>query len=79
LEIEFPRSHDIEALVRLLPKGIDFSLTVEQQRTLTDYATVTRYPGGYEPVSLTEAKEAVKIARQFKRKVLKLLENKGLF
>jgi hypothetical protein len=63
LEIAFPRAHDIEVLIGLLPKHAQISLTVEQQRKLTEYATVMRYPGACAPATLTEAKEAVKLAR----------------
>lgn len=79
LEIAFPKRHDIENLVDLMPKHARVSLTVEQQRRLTDYATVTRYPGPYKPVTLSEAKEAVKLARRVRREVLKALEDKPLF
>jgi HEPN domain-containing protein len=63
LEIEFPRTHDVEILVSLIPKRIRLSLTVEEQRRLTEYATIMRYPGPYEPILLSEAKRAVKLAR----------------
>ena len=66
-EVDFPRNHDIEALVALLPKEIDAGLSTIDQRRLTTYATVTRYPGDYEPISLEEAQQAVKIARRVRR------------
>lgn len=78
-EIEFPRTHNIEILVSLLPKSIRLSLTIEQQRRLTEYATVMRYPGPYEPILLSEAKQAVKLARQVRQKVRKLLQKGKLF
>jgi hypothetical protein len=43
------------------------------QDKLTEYATVTRYPGDYEPISLDEAKKAVRIARHVRRQIRKLL------
>jgi len=79
LEIAFPKTHDIETLVGLMPKHARVSLTVEQQRRLTDYATVMRYPGPYNPVVLSEAKEAVKLARRVRREILESLEDKPLF
>jgi HEPN domain-containing protein len=79
LGIPFPKRHDIETLVGLMPKHARVSLTVEQQRRLTDYATVTRYPGPYKPVTLSEAKEAVKLARRTKREINKLLRSHPLF
>jgi len=79
LKIEFGRTHDIETLVSLLPKSIKFPLSIEQQRTLTEYATTTRYPGGYEPISLDEAKQAVKIARLTRQKAKTTLKKHELF
>jgi hypothetical protein len=40
---------------------------------LTRYATVTRYPGDYEPITLTEARRAVTLARRVRRQVQRLL------
>ena len=79
LEVVFPKTHDIETLVQLMPKHARVSLTIEQQRRLTDYATVMRYPGPYNPATLSEAKEAVKLARQTKRHINKLLQSHPLF
>lgn len=78
MEISFPRTHDIEELIELRPKHTRPSLTVEQQRRLTEYATITRYPGPYEPIDLSEAKEEVKLARLVRRGVRRLLEDKPL-
>jgi len=47
-------------------------LGIEEQRRLTAYATVTRYPGDYEPIPLIEAQQSVKLARRV-RKDLRLL------
>ncbi len=62
-----------------MPKHAQISLTIEEQRRLTAYATTLRYPGPYEPVTLSEAKEAVKLARRVRREIRKLLEDKPLF
>jgi HEPN domain-containing protein len=79
LGIVFPRTHDIEVLIGLMPKHVHFPLTVEQQRRLTEYATVMRYPGPYDIPKLSEAKEAVRLARRIRREVRKLIEDKPLF
>jgi len=65
----FPRTHDIEELLARLPERQRPDLTAEEQRTLTRYATVTRYPGDYEPITLTEARRAVALARPVRRQV----------
>ncbi len=79
VETPFPKTHDIELLISLMPKGMRIPLSPGQQRRLTDYATVTRYPGSYETIPLTEAKEAVKLARRIRQKIRKLLEKEPLF
>ncbi len=70
---DFPKTHDLGELTALLPEAVDLVLTVEDQRRLTAYATVMRYPGDYEPVSLTEARKAVSLARRVRRAILKAL------
>lgn len=62
--IEFPRTHDIEELAALLEPGSRIGLSIKEQRRFTAYATVTRYPGEYEPVSLAEARRARKEIRR---------------
>lgn len=76
---EFPRTHDLGELMALLPPRLRPSLDDKEMDKLTDYATVTRYPGAYEPISLTEARQAVKVARRVRREARKFLENKPLF
>ena len=71
--IDFPKTHDIKELIALLPKGSRPELTPEEQRRLTDYARVTRYPGDYEPISLSETRRAVSIARRVRKELRKLL------
>ena len=66
LGIEFPFTHDLGALNLLLPPELRPGLTPKQADTLTRYATVTRYPGDYEPISLGEANDAVEIARRIR-------------
>ncbi len=72
-DIDFTRTHDIEHLVSLLPENIWLRLSIEEQRRLTVYATVTRYPGDYEPITLTEAQQIVKLARRVRKELRGLL------
>ena len=62
----------------LISKNARPQLTVEEQRRLTDYATVTRYPGDYEPIPLAEARRAVAIARRVRKEVRSLLPREAL-
>jgi HEPN domain-containing protein len=50
--LDFPKTHDIGQLLLLLPQGVTIDLSAEEQRRLTSYPTVTRYPGEYEPVTI---------------------------
>lgn len=71
--IDFPKTHNITELVALLPASTPVDLTPKEQELLTDYATVTRYPGDYDEIPLAEAKRAVKIARRVRRDVRRLI------
>jgi len=71
--IDFPRTHDIERLVALLPENIWLRLSIEEQRTLTTYATLTRYPGEYEIIPLAEAQQSVRLARRVRTELRGLL------
>jgi len=74
--IDFPRTHDIGALIRLLPARSRPNLIPEEQERLTDYATVTRYPGDYEPIPLSETRRALRIARRVRSAIRRLLPKK---
>jgi HEPN domain-containing protein len=76
--INFPKTHDIEALISLLPAKYRPKLTSEEQRRLTDYATVTRYPGDYEPIPLAGARRAVSVARRVRNEMRKMLPKESL-
>jgi HEPN domain-containing protein len=67
--IDFPKTHDVERLVALLPRGVEVSLSAEQQRRLTEHATVLRYPGNYPPIVHAEARKTVALARRVRREV----------
>lgn len=76
--IDFPKTHDIRLLTELLPVSWRPSLSLDETRRLTIYATVSRYPGDYDPISLVEAKEAVKITRRVRTGIRKRLPKQAL-
>jgi HEPN domain-containing protein len=76
--IEFPRTHNLETLMALLPRSIAPLLTPEEQVRFTDYATVTRYPGDYDPIGLDEARWSVVVARRVRRHIRSLLPRETL-
>jgi HEPN domain-containing protein len=67
--IDFGRTHHIGALMELLPEDSRPEMSVEEQERLTDYAVTTRYPGDYDPITLTEARKAVQLARRTRRQM----------
>lgn len=71
--IDFAKIHDVGELIAVLPQLTSLDISVEEQRRMTSYATVTRYPGDYEPISLVEAREAVEIAEQVRDEIRSLL------
>ncbi len=71
-QIPFPKTHSIEEIVALLPAGSEPSITVEEQRRLTRYATVTRYPA-WRDIPLAEARRAVALARRVRGEIRRVL------
>ncbi len=76
--IDFPKTHNLSELIALIPRQILIDLIPEEQEKLTDYATVARYPGDYDEISLREAKRAVEIAPRIRKEIRKLLPNEVL-
>ena len=77
-QTNFPKTHDIAVLVALLPPFMRPDITAEDQERVTRYATVSRYPGDYEAIPLTEARQAVKLARNV-RQAARAILSPGLF
>jgi uncharacterized protein len=61
--VDFPRSHNLQRLVKLLPAEVAAPLSKAQAEWLTQYAAESRYPGKVRMPSRAEAEEAVHLAR----------------
>jgi HEPN domain-containing protein len=72
LQIEFPKTHNVGKLSQMLPSRHDIGLGAEEQDKLTDYATTARYPG-FGEITLSEARQAVALARRVRKHVRSLL------
>ena len=77
-ERDIPWTHNVGLILSRLPASARPDLTPDEQQRLTDYATVMRYPGDYEIIPLTEARQAVKIARRVRRQIRKRLPKEAL-
>jgi HEPN domain-containing protein len=76
--LPFPKTHDLEELLALLPRGVAVELSAAEQERLTNYATVTRYPGDYAPITPAEARRAVAAARRVRKGLRALLPRAAL-
>ncbi len=60
--IEFPRTHNMGALIDLVPDSIDVPLNVQRSALLTRYAVDTRYPGTQERPTWEDYERALRAA-----------------
>jgi HEPN domain-containing protein len=60
--IAFPKTHNIERLLDLLPPSVERTQALLASRGLSGYATIMRYPGVAEPTSEAEYRNAVELA-----------------
>ena len=70
---DFPRTHDLMELLRRVPPSAGLQLTVADLGSLNRYAVETRYPGDWEPITRTEAEDAVACAHDVRSAVRALL------
>jgi HEPN domain-containing protein len=61
--IDFPKTHSIEYLLRLLPSNVTRAPVLMQVYKLTGYATIFRYPGNEEQQTCEAYQELLSIAR----------------
>ena len=76
-QIDFPKTHDIERLLALLPARTAVSLESHEKQRLTSYATAARYPGWAE-IPVAEARRAVALARRVRGEFRRLLPKEAL-
>ncbi len=73
-QVEFPKTHAIELLLKLLeevdPKTAN---ALKEAENLTPYGVELRYPGDQPEPDLTESLQAISISRKVQEIVLKVL------
>jgi HEPN domain-containing protein len=67
--VDFPKTHDLRALMQLLPPGTAVGVEIEELLSLNRYSVEARYPGDWEPITREQAEEAVGIARRLREAV----------
>ena len=76
--LDFPKTHDLNALARLRPEALLGLMDDLQRRRMTEYATVIRYPNEDSAIPVTEARKAVATARRIRRAIRLLLPRASL-
>lgn len=75
--IEFPKTHDLSKLIKLIKdNGIFITETVFDATKLIKYAVTTRYPEDFEPVTKDEYEEALEIAENVYNWAERIIINK---
>jgi HEPN domain-containing protein len=73
-QAEFPKTHDIAELLDLIsPIDVSLSESLRGTAVLTNYGVDIRYPGDFPNVTATDAQEAIQLAEEVRRSVLRLL------
>ena len=73
LDIDFPKTHNIEVLLDLLEPHIPEIENYGHAVELTPYAVESRYPDDFVPVYEQEARDSLRIAQGIKALVLKMV------
>ena len=73
-QIEFPKTHDIEALLKLAQVAdAKIPRVLGEATKLTPYGVEYRYPGDYPEATLEDAKHAVELALRVRSEILSRL------
>ena len=75
---DFPKTHDLAVLARLLPSDVLPKVDTDALLTLNRYPIEARYPGDWEPMSRHDAEEAVGVAQRLRTVVRALLPRECL-
>jgi HEPN domain-containing protein len=63
-DILVPRTHSIEIVIDKAAQKVDIPAYVHEAANLTPYASVTRYPGNYEPRTDADLNDAINKAEK---------------
>jgi HEPN domain-containing protein len=76
-KIDFPYTHNISLLLKMLPSSADWASEIWNAATLSPYAVTARYPGK-ATVTKKDALRAVAMASTVRKTVMKALKLEGL-
>jgi HEPN domain-containing protein len=78
LQVDFPRTHDLDRLVRLIPGGWRVTAEHPDLADLTEWAVEARYPGHWPEATEADALAAAQHARAVWTSVTADLAREGL-
>lgn len=78
LQVDFPKTHDLDALRNLLPSGWQAKDNYQDLAHLSQWAVQARYPGDWPEATIAEALEALSQAQNVYELVHSDLEQSGL-
>ena len=76
--IDFPKTHDLLLLLKLVPELPDFDLNPADLLLLNRYSVEARYPGDWEEIFREEAEEALLKAKKVRETVRSVLPPKAM-
>ncbi len=76
-KIDFPFSHNISALLEMVPSPAEWVREIKGAEELSAYAITTRYPGK-DKVTKKEALRAVSLAEAVRKTIVKAFAREGL-
>lgn len=76
--VDFPYTHNIARLLELCAEHGRWTIDVKDAEELTPFAITARYPGDDEPVTESDARRAIDIARAVRKTVRDALIADGL-
>lgn len=71
--VEFQRTHDLVVLFNLLQKAESLPIRIEDVQPLNRYAIEARYPGDWEPIDESEARNAFEMVKRLRDAMKKKL------
>jgi len=71
--VPFPRTHDLLELLSLVPPDAGLVVPAHEMALLNRYSVEVRYPGEWEPVTRTDALDALGAARRVREAVRAIL------
>ena len=72
--LDFPKTHDLRVLIQLVLSKFSVVLDMAELLKLNRYSIESRYPGDWDPITRSEAEEAVAIAQRVREAVRTFLQ-----